>query len=46
MRVHDLGRAELVDGLVQRFDAELASSVFEIRQGRTLWVCQSMIAMR
>ncbi len=45
--VHDLGRAELVDRLVQSLDAKVASSVLEMRQASTLRVVnQSMMATR
>lgn len=44
--VHDCGRAEPVDGLVQRLDAEVRFGVFDMRQARTLRVNQSMMATR
>lgn len=44
--IHYLGRAELVDGLVQRSDTEVGRLRVRDAPGRTLRVCQSMTTTR
>jgi hypothetical protein len=44
--IHNLGRDELVDGLVRRFDSEVDLQRVRDDQDRTFRVCQSMVATR